>query len=344
MSIHTSTCYVVGTRQGTIAEEVLATAPNGRAWDAEAELAHLQSLACHEAESDTQAAQREARDVRIGAATARAELLGFTNIYTYSKALAEALLVRRNASETRRRVAPLTIVRPAIIECAEHFPFVGWNEGINTTGPLLWLCKSYFRHFPSGPEVHFDVIPVDAVTRSMIAITGLAIAGRAQPLYQLGSSGSNPLTMDRGFELTNLAVRKHMADSEHRSERRVKRFFDNVLVPADTEHALSPLRLKRMARGLRSTLEGFNVQSLLPKALSKSVGRPVERIKDNAELWAARRRSPARPRAEAVRHLSPVHPRQQLGVQQRPRTRPGRAAGRAVAQPLRLDRRRHRLA
>ena len=238
------------------------------------------------------------RQVRIGAATARAELLGFTNIYTYSKALAEALLVRRAAvdeqrsvasrgveTSTRRRVAPLTIVRPAIIECAEHFPFVGWNEGINTTGPLLWLCKSYFRHFPSRPEVHFDVIPVDAVTRSMIAITGLAIAGRAQPLYQLGSSGSNPLTMDRGFELTNLAVRKHMADSEHRSERRVKRFFDNVLVPADTEHALSPLRLKRLARGLRSTLEGFNVQAMLPKAISKSVGRPVERVKDNAELW-----------------------------------------------------------
>lgn len=281
--VHTSTCYVAGTRQGRITEEVMSTTPLGRPWDAEAELAHLQALACHEADDDSQAAQREARDVRIGAATARAELLGFTNIYTYSKALAEALLAGRCRVSGRRRAVPLTIVRPAIIECAERFPFVGWNEGINTTGPLLWLCKSYFRHFPSR-DVHFDVIPVDSVTRSMIAITGLALAGRAKSLYQLGTSGSNPLTMDRGFELTNLAIRKDMADSEHRHERRLKRFFDNVLVPADVEHSLSPLRLKRFAKGLRATLEGLDVGAMLPKPLRKSVGRSIEQWKDNAEL------------------------------------------------------------
>lgn len=289
--IHTSTCYVAGTRQGRIAEEVLSTTPLGRPWDAEAELAHLQALACHEADDDSQAAQREARDVRIGAATARAELLGFTNIYTYSKALAEALLAGRCrvgpgqpfGPSGRRRAVPLTIVRPAIIECAERFPFAGWNEGINTTGPLLWLCKSYFRHFPSR-DVHFDVVPVDTVTRSMITITGLALGGRAKSLYQLGTSGSNPLTMDRGFELTNLAIRKDMADSEHRHERRLKRFFDNVLVPADIEHSLSPLRLKRIAKGLRATLEGLDVGAMLPKPLRKSVGRSIAHWKDNAEL------------------------------------------------------------
>ncbi len=283
--IHTSTCYVAGVRQGRIPEDVTATTPLGRPWDPEAELAHLQALACHEADSDSQAAQREARDVRIGAATARAELLGFTNIYTYSKALAEALLVARCRTNGSRRKVPLTIVRPAIIECAEHFPFAGWNEGINTTGPLLWLCKSWFRHFPVKGEVHFDVIPVDTVTRSMIAISAMAVARRAEPVYQLGTSGSNPLSMDRGFELTNLAIRKEMADSERKTERRLKRFFDNVLVPADVEHALSPTRLSRIARGVRSTLEGFDLEALLPEPLRRPVGRPLERWKDNAELF-----------------------------------------------------------
>jgi len=283
--VHTSTCYVVGIRQGHIPEEILATTPSGRAWDPEAEFAHLQALACHEADSDTQAAQREARDVRIGAASARADLLGFTNIYTYSKALAEALLVGRCLKSSRRRAVPLTILRPAIIECAEHFPFEGWNEGINTTGPLLWLCKSYLRHFPSSPDHNFDVVPVDTVTRSMIAITAMAMAGRAKAVYQLGTSGSNPMSIDRGFELTNLAIRKHMASSEHRSERNFKRFFDNVLVPADVEHAFSPLKLKRVARGLRSTLETLDIGALLPKSLKKPVGRPIERMKDNAELF-----------------------------------------------------------
>jgi len=282
--VHTSTCYVAGLRQGLIPEDVLTTTPSGRPWNVEAELTHLQTLACHEAESDTQAAEQKARDVRIGAATARAELLGFTNIYTYSKALAEALLVGRCVAPGRRPV-PLTVVRPAIIECAETFPLPGWNEGINTTGPLLWLCKSYFRHFPSRPEVHFDVVPVDGVTRSMIAITALAIAGRSQPLYQLGTSGSNPLTMDRGFELTNLAVRKHMAQSERRLERNLQRFFDSVLVPADVEHAFSPVRLGRLARGIRSTLVGLDLNRLLPGALREPVGRPITRLKENAELF-----------------------------------------------------------
>jgi nucleoside-diphosphate-sugar epimerase len=283
--VHTSTCYVAGLRQGHIAEDLLATPPLGRPWDPEAELAHLQALACHEADSDAPAARREAREVRIGAATARAELLGFTNIYTYSKALAEALLVARCETNGSRRKVPLTIVRPAIIECAEHFPFAGWNEGINTTGPLLWLCKSWFRHFPVQGHVHFDVIPVDAVTRAMIAISAAAIARRAEPIYQLGTSGSNPLTMDRGFELTNLAIRKEMADSERTTERRLKRFFDNVLVPADVEHALSPTRLQRIARGVRSTLEGFDLATLLPEPLRRPLGRPLDRWKDNAELF-----------------------------------------------------------
>jgi long-chain acyl-CoA synthetase len=283
--VHTSTCFVAGVRQGKIPEEVLATTPLGRPWDPEAELAHLQALACHEADDDSPAAQREARDVRIGAATARAELLGFTNIYTYSKALAEALLVTRSKLNGKRRPVPLTIVRPAIIECAERFPFAGWNEGINTTGPLLWLCKSWFRHFPSKDEIHFDVVPVDAVTRSLIAVTALAVHGRALALYQIGTSGSHPLTMGRGFELTNLAVRKDMADSERRHERNLQRFFDNVLVPADADHTFSPLRLKRMARGLRSALEGLDLRAMLPGPLRKPLGRPLERWKDNAELF-----------------------------------------------------------
>ncbi|MBL8787536.1 MAG: SDR family oxidoreductase [Deltaproteobacteria bacterium] len=283
--VHTSTCFVTGLRQGHIPEEVALTTPRGKAWDPEAELAHLQALACHEADSESHSAQREARDVRIGAATARAELLGFTNIYTYTKGLAEGILLSRCKADERRREVSLTIVRPAIIECAERFPFKGWNEGINTTGPLLWLCKSFFRHFPSKDDNHFDLIPVDAVTRSMIAITAAAIAGRSDRVYQIGTSGSNPHTMGRGFELVNLAVRKDMATSEKKRERLVQRFFDNVTVPADVEHAFSPNRLKRLARGLKQTLESVQVGQMLPRGLSRSVGPALDRVKGNAEMF-----------------------------------------------------------
>ncbi len=282
--IHTSTCYVVGTKNGVIPEEVSATTPRNRPFDADAEFAHLQALACHEADNDTHAAQREARDVRIGAAQARAELLGFTNIYTYSKALAESLLVARCRMNGRRRPVTLTIVRPAIIECAIALPIPGWNEGINTSGPLMWLCKSWFRHFPCRADIPFDVIPVDLVTRSMISITAFAIRGRAAPLYQLGSSGSNPMSIDRALELTNLAIRRDFLDSEKKHERHLQRFFDSVPVAYDDDHAFSPPRLKRLAKSLRGMLESLDVPSILPKPFKKSVGRPLQHSKENAEL------------------------------------------------------------
>lgn len=282
--IHTSTCYVAGTKNGHIPEEVSPFTPRGRAFDAEAEFAHLQALACHEADNDTHAAQREARDVRIGAATARAELLGFTNIYTYTKAIAESLLVTRSRMNGRRRPVSLTIVRPAIIECALALPVPGWNEGINTSGPLMWLCKSYFRHFPCKADLPFDVVPVDVVTSAMIVITAAAIEHRSAPVYHIGSSASNPLTIDRALELTNLAIRRDFLDSEKKTERHLQRFFDSVPVSYEDEHAFSPPRLKRLARSLRGMLEGLDVQSMLPKPLKKSVGRPLSHGKENAEL------------------------------------------------------------
>jgi long-chain acyl-CoA synthetase len=282
--IHTSTCYVAGTKNGHIPEEVSPFTPRGRAFDAEAELAHLQALACHEADNDSHAAMREARDVRVGAASARAELLGFTNIYTYSKALAESLLVSRSRMNGKRRPVPLTIVRPAIIECALSLPVPGWNEGINTSGPLMWLCKSYFRHFPCSPDLPFDVVPVDVVTASMIAITAAAILGRSAPVYHVGTSTSNPLTIDRALELTNLAIRRDFLDSDKKTERHLQRFFDSVPVSYEDEHAFSPPKLKRLARSLRGFLEGLDVPALLPKPLKKPVGRPLSHGKENAEL------------------------------------------------------------
>jgi nucleoside-diphosphate-sugar epimerase len=282
--VHTSTCYVAGKKQGLIPETVSALTPRGRPYDPEAELAHLQALACHEADDATTAAQREAKDVRIGAATARAELLGFTNIYTYTKALAEALLDARCRTNGRRRPVPLTIVRPAIIECATSFPVPGWNEGINTSGPLMWLCKSWFRHFPCKADLNFDVIPVDAVTRSMVAITAMHLVGRAEPVYQLGSSGSHPLTIDRALELTNLAIRRDFLDSDRKRERHLQRFFDSVPVPAEVDHAFSPVKLKRLARSIRGALEAVDFKSLLPAALKKPVGRPLQHQKENLEL------------------------------------------------------------
>ncbi|MCC6625005.1 MAG: SDR family oxidoreductase [Deltaproteobacteria bacterium] len=262
--VHTSTCYAAGERSGRILEALPTATPSGVPLDPEAELAQLTAIAERPTHHDP-----ELKKEKQKAGTARAKLMGFPNTYTYSKALAEHLLSARAPTNGTRRPVPLTIVRPAIIECARTFPFEGWNEGINTTGPLMWLISSWFRHLPSKPGNHFDVVPVDTCTRSMIAITAAAIAGRAKKIYQIGTSSSNPFTIGRAIELNNLAVRKDLgASSRPKLERWVQRFMDTVPVSAEVDHAWSPKRLRGIAKEVKGLVHGLGA-SKLPPAVSR---------------------------------------------------------------------------
>ncbi len=269
--IHTSTCYAAGTRTGRILETVEPKTPSGLPLDADAELAHFADLAMRPTHHDP-ALKLE----RQKAGTARAKLLGFPNTYTYSKALAEHLLAACAPMNGTRRPVPLTIVRPAIIECARTFPFQGWNEGINTTGPLLWLISSWFRHLPCKETNHYDVVPVDTCTRSLIAITAAAIAGRAKPVYQIGTSSSNPFLVGRAVELNNLAVRKDLASSSYsKLERWGRRFMDSVTVSAESDHAWSPRRLRGIAKEVKGLVHSLGASKLPPA---------VQRGRETAEM------------------------------------------------------------
>ena len=68
----------------------------------------------------------------------RAEHLGWPNTYTFTKSLGESLLAQRG------RNLAIAIVRPSIVESSQRTPFTGWNEGINTSGPLSYLLGITF--------------------------------------------------------------------------------------------------------------------------------------------------------------------------------------------------------
>src|SRR4029077_7099813 len=82
------------------------------------------------------------RLVRIG--MRRAQHLGWPNTYTFTKSLGESVLA------TRGNDLPIAIVRPSIVESSERSPFSGWNEGINTSGPLSYLLGTNFRQLPTN--------------------------------------------------------------------------------------------------------------------------------------------------------------------------------------------------
>jgi thioester reductase-like protein len=235
--MHLSTCYVVGMRDGRVDEELHdnynpASDPD---FDAEREIDSLREMIGRVEERSqgpelTKALRRQAlgrggdpsavpaveldgvlkrnrvrwsRNRLVRAGMRRAKHLGWPNIYTFTKSLGESMLSRRG------RDLPIAIVRPSIVESSTRSPFAGWNEGINTSGPLSYLLGTNFRQLPTNERKCLDVIPVDMVCRGMTLIAAAVIARKNARMYQLATSAINPVNMGRSIELTGLAHRKY---------------------------------------------------------------------------------------------------------------------------------------
>lgn len=235
--LHLSTCYVAGARDGRVSEAVRPNyTPAGVAnFDADVEWRSLHDFvkrATQKAESAEvtdelrrQALKREhasknlkgaalenqvrknrvrwLRNYLTEAGKKRANELGWANTYTLTKSLAESLIIKFGAG------LPIAIVRPAIVETSLEKPFIGWNEGINTSASLSYLLGTYFRQLPSNERKRLDVIPVDSVCRGMTLIAAAIVERRNAQIYQLATSVTNPCDMRRSIELTSLAHRKH---------------------------------------------------------------------------------------------------------------------------------------
>jgi long-chain acyl-CoA synthetase len=259
--IHVSTAFVAGAQSGETPETLTpGLSPAGTRFDPAQELADIQRL-CAETPG------RRARNER---ATEHAQELGWPNLYTYTKALAEHLLAEREDIE-------LSIVRPSIVECARRYPFPGWNEGINTSGPLVWLFSTSFRHFPSRKKNHFDVVPVDTVARGTMAVAAASLEDRAERIYQLASSDDNPLLFGRAIDLTNLGVRR-MHDREGRKwhERWLLRHMDVTAVEGDVVPLTGHENMAKAAKSVRSWLGKVRLDRDLPPELYEKVGDRLE--------------------------------------------------------------------
>jgi long-chain acyl-CoA synthetase len=181
------------------------------------------------------------RLVRVG--IRRAQHLGWPNTYTFTKSLGESLLARRG------RDLSIAIVRPSIVESSERSPFSGWNEGINTSGPLSYLLGTNFRQLPSNERKCLDVIPVDMVCRGMTLIAAGIIARRHARLYQLATSAINPVNMGRSIELTGLAHRKHYRTTQS-IDSWLKVKFETIPVSKQRYEQLSIPRQKAVVSGI----------------------------------------------------------------------------------------------
>ncbi len=146
------------------------------------------------------------KDRLIEAGTERAVFWGWTNIYTYTKSIGEQVLAASGV--------PFALVRPAVIESSSTFPFPGWNEGINTSAPFLYMASKGQVQFPADHECHLDIIPVDMVTSGMIASLAELIDGSNAAVYHYGSTDTNACRMTRFMELAGLYKRRQVFDGK----------------------------------------------------------------------------------------------------------------------------------
>lgn len=265
--VHVSTAYVAGRVSGRVPEQLdPELAPNGVRFDPQAEVDAL-------AQALTRfSTRRSDRQARIDMAQARADKLGFPNLYTYSKSLAERLLLQRSDVST-------TIVRPSIVECSRRFPFEGWNEGLNTSAPLAWLISTAFRDFPSRAHHHFDIAPVDLVARGMTLASASAFTAPHGRVMHLGTSGSNPVHFGRIIELTGLANRKRLREDGEASafQRLVVAQLDPVAVEADRRPLWHVSRIKKGAKLLQRVLRDVD-QADRPSLVDDLAGDTIKRV------------------------------------------------------------------
>ncbi|GAA4729723.1 HAD-IB family hydrolase [Nocardioides endophyticus] len=211
--VHISTAYVAGRRRGSIPE-----GPVPQVVDLEAELAwglgqrqeiehrsrgtevltaerkkaekeHSRAGLLTAANATEEARKQWVKDelVRVGAERARS--LGWTDCYTFTKALGERVV------EEHARTNRVSIVRPSIIESSLVSPYPGWIEGFKMMEPLILAYgRGELPEMPGAADTTVDVVPVDHVVAAIVAVLAHPPEVGTPAYFHVSSGDRNPLT------------------------------------------------------------------------------------------------------------------------------------------------------
>jgi len=218
--VHVSTCYVQGLRKGVAPEARLT---HNVDWRAEYEFAFatrdrieaesreperlrafMEAAQAEHSKEGPQAVARWSEQARaawvtqqlVDAGRTRAQSLGWTDVYTMSKAFAE-----RAAEELWGVDHRLSVVRPAIIESALAHPYPGWIDGFKVADPLIMAYgKGQLPEFPGLPDSILDLIPVDYVVNAILAAAQKPATKGEPEYFHVASGQSNPVPFHQMYE------------------------------------------------------------------------------------------------------------------------------------------------
>uniref|UniRef100_A0A6G1S2U3 Fatty acyl-CoA reductase n=1 Tax=Aceria tosichella TaxID=561515 RepID=A0A6G1S2U3_9ACAR len=108
------------------------------------------------------------------------------NTYTYTKSLAEWLLMRSG------RDLPVVICRPSIVVTSASEPFKGWIDNMNgPTGVILGAGKGLVRSMFAETECVADLVPVDKVINLIVTLGWFANLSRLNQKKLLNGQANN---------------------------------------------------------------------------------------------------------------------------------------------------------
>ena len=302
--VHVSTAYVGGIRKGIVPAARLAHSVD---WRSEFEAARDARVRVEMASRQPETLRRVIGDARaehgkegpqavarageaarvewvhsrlVDYGRTRAESLGWTDVYTLTKAFAE-----RAAEELWGDVGHrLSVVRPAIIESALRHPFPGWIDGFKVADPLILAYgRGLLPEFPGLPDSVLDVIPVDFVVNAIVAI-----AARPAPVAQyvhVSSGASNPLPIHR--MLQNMKEFFTANPMPHASEGQVR--VPTWSFPGDRKVERALRGQERWNDRREQLLERFPSTARTRAQIAKVTSRrsDLESLRNFAELYRA---------------------------------------------------------
>jgi alcohol-forming fatty acyl-CoA reductase len=276
--VHISTAYTAGRRRGAIPE-----APHVHDIDYEAEAAAgIAMRDLIEAESRTSAqlarlrkeAEREHRQAGflttaadterrrmawvdaelVKAGTERARSLGWTDVYTFTKALGERVVTDVG------RDLQVSIVRPAIVESSWLHPYPGWIEGFKMAEPLILAYgRGELPEFPASPEAVVDIVPCDHVVNAILAVCATQPEIGTPEYYHINSGARNPLTFKDMYTYTRAYFVAHPFEGGPRGAARLPQWkfpgassIERLLSTSERAHKMAERMLAQAPRSDRT--------------------------------------------------------------------------------------------
>jgi fatty acyl-CoA reductase len=276
--VHISTAYTAGRRRGAIPE-----APHVHNIDYDAEAAAgiaMRDLIEEESRTSMQLAklrkeaEREHRQAGflmtaadterrrmewvetelVKAGTERARSLGWTDVYTFTKALGE-----RVVADVGRDVH-VSIVRPAIVESSWLHPYPGWIEGFKMAEPLILAYgRGELPEFPASPEAIVDIVPCDHVVNAILAVCATQPEIGKPEYYHVNSGARNPLTFNQLYTYIRAYFLDHPFEGGPRGAARLPQWtfpgassIERLLSTSERAHKMAERVLAQAPRSDRT--------------------------------------------------------------------------------------------